>query len=166
MVGHGGSSAGSYLTDPTSLIPSHCASIVVTSTVRVKNTLSSLLHIEWRVLYIYFDQSHFSSELNYVFTTLTGHSRKKSQAADHYICTARWHSVTILSINSIWLAHMLFECGVRCMSQLSGATSMMHVCLYTPTDILVGKPNGYLQSPHWLPLGIMSNLVICKLWAE
>ena len=35
MVGHGGSSAGSYLTDPTSPIPSHCASIVVTSTLRV-----------------------------------------------------------------------------------------------------------------------------------
>ena len=35
MVGHGGSSAGSYLTNPTSPIPSHCASIVVTSTVRV-----------------------------------------------------------------------------------------------------------------------------------
>ena len=34
--GHGGSSAGSYLADPTSPIPSHCASIVVTSTVRVK----------------------------------------------------------------------------------------------------------------------------------
>ena len=32
MVGHGGSSAGSYLADPTSPIPSHCASIVVTST--------------------------------------------------------------------------------------------------------------------------------------
>ena len=35
MVGHGGSSAGSYLADPTSPIPSHCASIVVTRTVRV-----------------------------------------------------------------------------------------------------------------------------------
>ena len=35
MVGHGGSSAGSYLADPTSPIPSHCASIVTTSTVRV-----------------------------------------------------------------------------------------------------------------------------------
>ena len=34
MVGHGGSSAGSYLADPTSPIPSHCASIVVTSTLR------------------------------------------------------------------------------------------------------------------------------------
>ena len=35
MVGHGESSAGSYLVDPTSPIPSHCASIVVTSTLRV-----------------------------------------------------------------------------------------------------------------------------------
>ena len=36
MVGHGGSSAGSYLADPTSPIPSHCASIVATSALRVK----------------------------------------------------------------------------------------------------------------------------------
>ena len=35
MVGHGGSSAGSYLADPTSPIPSHCASIVATSTLGV-----------------------------------------------------------------------------------------------------------------------------------
>ena len=34
MVRHGGSSAGLYLADPTSPIPSHCASIVMTSTVR------------------------------------------------------------------------------------------------------------------------------------
>ena len=39
MVGRGGSSADSYLTDPTSPIPSHCASIVVTSTLRV-NTVN------------------------------------------------------------------------------------------------------------------------------
>ena len=32
MVGHGGSSADSYLADPTSSIPSHCTPIVVTST--------------------------------------------------------------------------------------------------------------------------------------
>ena len=36
MVGHGGSSAGLYIADPTSPIPSHCASIVATSTLRVK----------------------------------------------------------------------------------------------------------------------------------
>ena len=46
MVGHGGSSAGSYLADPTSPIPSHCASIVVTSTVRVKgNTRVCCFHV-------------------------------------------------------------------------------------------------------------------------
>ena len=39
MVGHGGSSAGSYLVDPTSPIPSHCASIVATSTLRVNYCL-------------------------------------------------------------------------------------------------------------------------------
>ena len=38
MVGHGGSSAGSYLADPTFPIPSHCASIVAACTVRVKFT--------------------------------------------------------------------------------------------------------------------------------
>ena len=50
MLGDGGSSASSYLADPTSPIPSHCAvitlfqsvpsaSIVVTSTVRVNALL-------------------------------------------------------------------------------------------------------------------------------
>ena len=43
MVGHGGSSAGSYLADPTSHIPSHCASIVATSTLRVN--IGSELHL-------------------------------------------------------------------------------------------------------------------------
>ena len=58
MLGHGGSSAGSYLADPTSPIPSHCAVIIlfqkplllctiaVTGTVRVKvhcyNTISGI----------------------------------------------------------------------------------------------------------------------------
>ena len=37
MVGHGGSSAGTYLADPTSPIPSHCASIVVTNILRVNS---------------------------------------------------------------------------------------------------------------------------------
>ena len=42
MVGHGGSSAGSYLADPTSPIPSHCASIVATSTLRVNDKGASI----------------------------------------------------------------------------------------------------------------------------
>ena len=35
MVRHGGRSAGSYLADHTSPIPSHCASVVATSSLRV-----------------------------------------------------------------------------------------------------------------------------------
>ena len=59
MVGHEGSSAGSYLTDPTSPIPSHCASIVATSTLRVKFSLyRPFLHsVTWQVCMIKF---HFS----------------------------------------------------------------------------------------------------------
>ena len=53
MVGHGGSSAGSYLADPTSPIPSHCASIVATSTVRIKFDLLSL--VLWVDIRFHFD---------------------------------------------------------------------------------------------------------------
>ena len=42
MIGHGGSSASSYLADPTSPIPSHCASIDATNTVRVN--ISYIMH--------------------------------------------------------------------------------------------------------------------------
>ena len=49
MVGHGGSSAGSYLADPTSPIPSHCASIVTTSTLRVNISYPNI--VSWK-LYI------------------------------------------------------------------------------------------------------------------
>ena len=45
MVGHGGSSAGSYLADPTSPIPSHCASVVVTSTLRANVQCWSPVHL-------------------------------------------------------------------------------------------------------------------------
>ena len=50
MVGHGGSSAGSYLADHTSHTPSHCALIVVTSTVRVNwrtNSVTSRIDSSW-----------------------------------------------------------------------------------------------------------------------
>ena len=55
MIGHGGSSAGSYLADPTSPIPSHCASIAATSTLRVK-----LLLLVIAVIYVYI----FSSDID------------------------------------------------------------------------------------------------------
>ena len=58
--GMGASSAGSHLADPTSPIPSHCASIVATSTVRVKflNTLQQ--HMPHNIyVYIYTYQGHY-----------------------------------------------------------------------------------------------------------
>ena len=57
MVGHGGSSPGSYLADPTSPIPSHCASIVVTSTVRVKiyTNKAIVTHYNW-IIYMLYDR--------------------------------------------------------------------------------------------------------------
>ena len=47
MVGLGGSSAGSYLADPTSPIPSHCASIIATNTLRVKFRYKKTLSTEY-----------------------------------------------------------------------------------------------------------------------
>ena len=65
MVGHGRSSASSYLADPTSPIPSHRASFVVTSTLRVKN--------ENRVHYLTVMHPHGEVTLHfhYLFTQLT-----------------------------------------------------------------------------------------------
>ena len=66
MVGHGGSSAGSYLADPTSPIPSHCASIVVSSTVRVNYNITYLLQsphsgIPHILMYSHTRQEHYMS---------------------------------------------------------------------------------------------------------
>ena len=55
MVGHGGSSAGSYLANPTSPIPSHCVSIVATSTLRV-NVDSYIMHL-YEVAYYGFTEA-------------------------------------------------------------------------------------------------------------
>ena len=47
MLGHGGSSAGSYLADPTFPIPSHCAVIILFQSVPV-HQLSRLALYELR----------------------------------------------------------------------------------------------------------------------
>ena len=60
MVGHGGSSAGSYLADPTSPIPSHCASIVVACTLRVNGGKLYQNHEE-KILDNIYDSEVFAS---------------------------------------------------------------------------------------------------------
>ena len=62
MVGHGGSSAGSYLADPTSPIPFHCASIVVTSTLRVNSRESTSASIRrWSCIVAWCQATDISS---------------------------------------------------------------------------------------------------------
>ena len=58
MLGHGGRSAGSYLADPTSPIPSHCAVIILFQSVAV-HQLSWLAL--WELKNIYY--SDIPSEL-------------------------------------------------------------------------------------------------------
>ena len=84
MLGHGGSSAGSYLADPTSPIPSHCTviivfqkcrsvSIVVTGTVRVNQRKE-----HWKRLISYFALPHPLSDVikqMYVQTKSSQHNR-------------------------------------------------------------------------------------------
>ena len=67
MVGHGGSSAGSYLADSTSPIPSHYASIVVTSTLRVNQcqTVRLILHAYIRNLV---QKCYFRHQSNNAYT--------------------------------------------------------------------------------------------------
>ena len=70
MVGHGGSSAGSYLADPTSPIPSHCASIVATSTLRVKEwewkkSWSMIVFPHWQVIFLFQELEQQSKKLHF-----------------------------------------------------------------------------------------------------
>ena len=57
MVGYGGSSAGSYLANLTSPIPSHCASNVATSTLRVKPNGLTAHFLQWMLFQVLFVQS-------------------------------------------------------------------------------------------------------------
>ena len=107
MVGHGGSSAGSYLADPTSPIPSHCAeiilfkncpsaSIVMTSTSQSKAfyygieaprhicTLCKVCfeqqntHLKWNVVCHEFGVNHPAEENHAIITCILTHFLNKS----------------------------------------------------------------------------------------
>ena len=62
MIGQGGSSAGLYLADPTSPIPSHCASIVVTSTLRVNGFVTVSFTSREGITSFYFDTFTFNNQ--------------------------------------------------------------------------------------------------------
>ena len=79
MVGHGGSSAGSYLADPTSPIPSHCASIVATSTVRVK--VSIFAHMQYGYICITRQLAVDKTQFHTQQQILTFNNKKTTQSA-------------------------------------------------------------------------------------
>ena len=70
MVRHVGSSASLYLADPTSPIPSHCASIVTTSTLRANTCISTLQEAHTIFLYYSFTLLFFTAEVNWNFQLL------------------------------------------------------------------------------------------------
>ena len=73
MGGHGGSSASSYLAGLTSPIPSHCASIVATSTLRVNIYKLHLLWSEHPSSIIYLNLPFsLASRINTPFLELHG----------------------------------------------------------------------------------------------
>ena len=94
MVGHGGSSAGLYLADPTSPVPSHCASIAVTSTLRVKKILT--LHY---VAYAYMVFSDRCNVLQVLFWPLSLKSAERS-AEWHCRCVTVIHATTVVCMSA------------------------------------------------------------------
>ena len=83
MVGQGGSSAGSYLADPTSPIPSHCASIVAPSTLSVNDGDNSLRHI--------------------LFEHVTGHPLKVYHSSKETIAPGRQNNAIADIYEAMWI---------------------------------------------------------------
>ena len=71
MVGHWGSSAGSYLANPTSPIPSHCASIVVTSTLRVNHKWTLIMNIHFTLRDMLFQDGFLEKLSTHEFVQLS-----------------------------------------------------------------------------------------------
>ena len=69
MVGHGGCSAGSYLVNPTSPIPSHCAVVIVLFKSVPVHQLSWLAL--WRIIwYEYYDTFTFTVHISLLLQDL------------------------------------------------------------------------------------------------
>ena len=66
MLGHGGSSAGSYLANPTSPIPSHCAVIILFQSV----TVHQLSRLALRVNYYAYPFGHTCTYILYLHNTI------------------------------------------------------------------------------------------------
>ena len=68
-----------------------------------------------------------------------------------------WHYMYLICIYLYWVPLYL--------TQPLGMASVQ-ACLYVPTQTSGEDQYGHLQSPAWLPLGHVSDLITCKLYEE
>ena len=169
MVGHGGSSAGLYLADPTSPIPSHCASIVVTSTLRVN--MFTISH-EGR------------TTKNYPFTVLNLipalqcscgnippdlHRTRCDSPSDNYV-----FPVSFSHLQGWLMAHPLLNCyhSTICSKETENQISKFHVpswligakrneCIWTYDNLDSNTVHRHMVSVRTLTIGNFQSLQHC-----
>ena len=152
MVGHGGSSAGSYLANPTSPIPCHCASIVVTNTLRVK---ISFLLLQKQTLSPYCINSRNPLTVYLIICSSIGnvpasvHSQLNVTALSIGFCSPRHHH---LGLNAV-LSHaisvkafsiMKFAIKFSCNTQITKSDSRPYSSLGDCNNLPLEKLCGHL----------------------
>ena len=116
MVGHGGSSAGSYLPDPTSPIPSHCTSIVATSTLRVNRVNVLYFRIkydlDWRTWHFKFNPTRVQTHNLQIMTV---HFMSLTRLLYPVFCPVlEWNLYTKYVCPSLAINGMKYLCKVFC----------------------------------------------------
>ena len=96
MVGHGGSSAGSYLADPTSPIPSHCAVIILFKSVPVHQlSWLALKELKWEEQpFITTFECVLAGWLCHLVTSKHDHHQRKASIEDR----GRLHVISRVSL--------------------------------------------------------------------
>ena len=110
MVGHEGSSAGSYLADPTSPIPSHCAVIILSKSIAV-HQLSWLALKELnlnRSPWYSFTENLSVNHLLHLNIHLCQCSRSYATLSSfpYPFSTAYWNPILYISVKPRWLTHL------------------------------------------------------------
>ena len=106
MISHGGSSAGSYLADHTSYIPSHCAIIRKLSCLLTHRTSKETLTIATAQNYIYQSTTMLTTshpELSGCITTLTVCNGCKLLCSNGHLDRSRWPLLKNVLFPGQWL---------------------------------------------------------------
>ena len=150
MVGHRGSSAGLYLADPTSPIPSHCASNVATSTLRVNIKAGKRLSImqrpvDWREIFM--KQSAANANEKKLTFRIFVYTSSPSSTIPLVIPQQIWIIYSSYSIYFHWL-HW-------CMSQLPRIKLILHLMnteMQPNSVINLNKQTNNIQKDLWISL--------------